>query len=317
VAKFHPIKDYLEEATWDGKKRAENLFIDYLGAANTHYTRQITRKMLLAAVSRIYRPGCKFDQMLVLVGPQGAHKSSILAKLGARWFSDSLRTFDNKEAGEHLQNAWIFEIGELSALNKTEVEEVKAFLSKTEDRYRVAYDRQVSDFPRKCIFFGTTNTKEFLRDPTGNRRFWPLDVDPTKAKLSHWDHLGEYEVQQVWAEVYQWFKSNESLLLDDKAHLAAEREQNAHMMIDPKEGMLRSWLDEEEMEEDLPTGRARTQVCAVQVWTDCFNKRRGDISAWESKNIADLLRRVGWKEKPGRITVNGYGRQNVFEKADE
>lgn len=122
---FHPIKSYLESAVWDGVPRAESLFTVYLGAADTHYVRQVTRKMLLAAVARLYRPGCKFDQMLVLVGPQGAGKSSLLAKLGREWFSDSLRTFENKEAGEHLQSGWIFEIGELSAMKKTEVEEVK------------------------------------------------------------------------------------------------------------------------------------------------------------------------------------------------
>ncbi len=170
---FHPIKAYIESHQWDGLSRIETVFIDYLGAEDTHYTRQVTRKMLLAAVAQLYRPGCKFDEMLVLVGPQGAGKSSLLAKLGRDWFSDSLRTFENKEAGEHLQAGWIFEIGELSAMKKSEVDEVKAFLSKTEDRYRVAYDRQVSEFPRKCVFFGTTNTRDFLRDETGNRRFGP------------------------------------------------------------------------------------------------------------------------------------------------
>ncbi|CAM3943799.1 virulence-associated E family protein [Paenibacillus lactis] len=313
---FHPIKAYLESAVWDGVPRAERLFIDYLGAADTHYTRQATRKMLLAAVARLYRPGCKFDQMLVLVGPQGAGKSSLLAKLGREWFSDSLRTFENKEAGEHLQSGWIFEIGELSAMKKTEVEEVKAFLSKTEDRYRVAYDRQVSEFPRKCVFFGTTNTRDFLRDATGNRRFWPVEVFPDRAAKSHWDELTDDEVSQIWAEVLSWFKAGETLELDHEARMEAERLQASHMETDPREGLIQEWLDtplEDEM--GRPTEDLRDRVCAAQIWTECLGKKRGDLRTWESKEIMDILRRIpGWVERKGKAKVPGYGVQRVFER---
>lgn len=313
---FHPIKSYVESARWDGQPRAERIFIDYLGAADIHYTRQATRKMLLAAVARLYRPGCKFDQMLVLVGPQGAGKSSLLAKLGREWFSDSLRTFENKEAGEHLQSGWIFEIGELSAMKKTEVEEVKAFLSKTEDRYRVAYDRQVSEFPRKCVFFGTTNTRDFLRDATGNRRFWPIEIFPDRAIRSHWEELTEEEVSQIWAEVLSWFKAGETLELDSEARMEAERQQAAHMETDPREGIIQEWLDmplEDEM--GRPTEDLRDRVCAAQIWTECLGKKRGDMRAWESKELADILRRIpGWRERKGKARVPGYGVQLVFER---
>jgi hypothetical protein len=313
---FHPIKAYVESATWDGVPRAERIFIDYLGAADTHYTQQATRKMLLAAVTRLYRPGCKFDQMLVLVGPQGAGKSSLLAKLGREWFSDSLRTFENKEAGEHLQSGWIFEIGELSAMKKTEVEEVKAFLSKTEDRYRVAYDRQVSEFPRKCVFFGTTNTRDFLRDATGNRRFWPIEVFPDRAVKSHWDELTDDEVCQIWAEVLSWFKAGETLELDSEARMEAERQQASHMETDPREGLIQEWLDmplEDEM--GRPTDDLRNRVCAAQIWTECLGKKRGDLRTWESKEITDIMRRIpGWGERKGKAKVPGYGVQRVFER---
>ncbi len=313
---FHPIKSFVESTVWDGVPRAERLFPVYLGAADTHYVRQVTRKMLLAAVTRLYRPGCKFDQMLVLVGPQGAGKSSLLAKLGREWFSDSLRTFENKEAGEHLQSGWIFEIGELSAMKKTEVEEVKAFLSKTEDRYRVAYDRQVSEFPRKCVFFGTTNTRDFLRDATGNRRFWPVEVVPDRAELSHWDHLGDEEVRQIWAEVLGWFKAGESLELDSEARVEAERQQAAHMETDPREGLIQEWLESEELDEmDRPSGQLRQRVCAAQIWTECLGKKKGDMRAWEAKEICDIVRRIpGWKERKGRVRFPGYGLQTVFER---
>ncbi|MGN7457877.1 VapE domain-containing protein [Paenibacillus pasadenensis] len=312
---FHPIKSYIEAGRWDGVPRAERLFVAYLGAADTHYVRQATRKMLLAAVTRLYRPGCKFDQMLVLVGPQGAGKSSLLAKLGREWFSDSLRTFENKEAGEHLQSGWIFEIGELSALKRAEVEEVKAFLSKTEDRYRVAYDRQVSEFPRKCVFFGTTNTREFLRDATGNRRFWPIEVLPERAELSHWDHLGDDEVSQIWAEVVSWYRAGEALELDSDARMEAERQQAAHMEHDPREGMILEWLETEESDEmDRPSGQ-RQRVCAAQIWVECLGKHRGDMRAWEGKEIMDILRKAsGWVERKGKAKMPVYGVQRVFER---
>lgn len=315
---FHPIRAFVESAKWDGVPRAERIFITYLGAADTHYTRQVSRKMLLAAITRLYQPGHKFDQMLVLVGPQGAGKSSLLAKLGQEWFSDSLRSFENKEAGEHLQNGWIFEIGELSALKKAEIEEVKAFLSKTEDRYRVAYDRQVSEFPRKCVFFGTTNTREFLRDPSGNRRFWPVEVVPDRARRSHWDALDTDGVRQIWAEVLEWYRAGESLVLDAEATAEAVRMQNAHTEIDPREGMIQDWLDTEERDDlGQPTGQIRQRVCAAQIWVECLGKRRGDMKPWDAKEICDILRRIpGWQERPGRASMPGYGKQTVFERLE-
>lgn len=314
--RFHPIKEYLEAQHWDGTSRIERVFIDYLGAPNTHYVRQVTRKSLLAAVARLYQPGCKFDEMLVLVGPQGAGKSSLLAKLGRKWFSDSLRTFENKEAGEHLQSGWIFEIGELSAMKKTEVEEVKAFLSKTEDRYRVAYDRQVSEFPRKCVFFGTTNTRDFLRDATGNRRFWPVEIDASKAKWSHWDHLTDDVVGQIWAEALHLYRYGEGLALDSEARDEAKKLQETHMQLDPREGLIQEWLDSEELDElDRPSGQIRQRVCAAQIWVECLGKRRGDMNSWEGKVIMDILRRIpGWEERNGKAKIRGYGVQRVFER---
>ncbi len=320
--KFHPIKEYIEEQAWDGTPRLETIFIDYLGAEDSHYVRQATRKMLLAAVTRLYRPGCKFDEMLVLVGPQGAGKSSLLAKLGKKWFSDSLRTFENKEAGEHLQAGWIFEIGELSAMKRSEVDEVKAFLSKTEDRYRVAYDRQVSEFPRKCVFFGTTNTKDFLRDMTGNRRFWPVNIRPAQARWSHWDHLTEDVVGQIWAEAYELFKAGESLSLDRDARIAAEMQQQDHLEIDPRAGLIQEWLDTPiesegiygEFDDEQPL---RQRVCAAQIWSECLHNKKGTMQSWDAKPICEIMRRMpGWIEVPGRVRVAGWGQQTAFDRQD-
>ncbi|MFB5192776.1 virulence-associated E family protein [Alicyclobacillus fastidiosus] len=314
---FHPLKAYLESATWDGVPRADRIFSIYLGAPDTHYTRQVTRKMLLAAVSRVYRPGCKFDQILVLIGQQGAGKSSLLAKLGRDWFSDSLKTFENKEAGEHLQNGWIFEIAELSVMKKAAIEEVKAFLSKTEDRYRVAYDRQVSEFPRKCVFFGTSNTREFLHDPSGNRRFWPVETDQAKAEKNIWTDLTDEEVSQIWAEVLTWFKAGESLELDSEAKDEAMRQQEGHMEVDPREGIIQEWLETpiEDEWDDVPSGQLRNRVCAAQIWVECLHNKKGAMRPWEAKEICDIMRRLpGWRERPARAKFPGYGLQTVFER---
>lgn len=313
--KFHPIKAYIEDFKWDGMSRIERVFIDYLGAEDSHYVRQVTRKMLLAAVARLYRPGCKFDEMLVLVGPQGAGKSSLLAKLGRDWFSDSLRTFENKEAGEHLQAGWIFEIGELSAMKKSEVDEVKAFLSKTEDRYRVAYDRQVSEFPRKCVFFGTTNTRDFLRDETGNRRFWPVDVDPGKAMLSHWDHLTEDVVGQIWAEALYLFKAGETLALDRDAAETAKLHQASHLEIDPREGLIQEWLEKTVTDEFGGDPYYHKRVCAAKIWAECLGGKIGMMQKWDARDICNMMRRMpGWKELPGRVRVSDYGQHTAFDR---
>ncbi|NHN33523.1 virulence-associated E family protein [Paenibacillus agricola] len=315
INKFHPIKAYIESRTWDGIQRVDDIFITYLGADDTHYVRQATRKMLLAAVARLYQPGCKFDEMLVLVGPQGAGKSSLLAKLGREWFSDSLRTFENKEAGEHLQAGWIFEIGELSALKKSEVDEVKAFLSKTEDRYRVAYDRQVSEFPRKCVFFGTTNTRDFLRDETGNRRFWPVDVDPKKSRLSHWDYLTDEVVGQIWAEALHLFKAGESLELDRDAAEMAKMQQASHLEIDPREGIIQEWLETQVTDEIGEDPYYHKRVCATKIWVECLGGRLGMMQKWDARAICDMMRRIpGWKELPGKVRVAGYGQSVAFDK---
>lgn len=327
---FHPVKSYLEDQNWDGVPRLDKLFVDYLGAANTPYVKAVTRKMFVAAIKRIYEPGCKFDNMLVIVGPQGAHKSSILAKMGRQWFSDSLKTFDSKEAGEHLQGAWIIEIGELAAMKKAEVDEIKQFLSKESDRYRVAYDRIVTDFPRKCVFFGTTNNNNFLQDATGNRRFWPIVADPDKRTKNHFEELTDVLVGQIWAEALSLYRCGESLELDSALYADAQQMQEQHMDIDPREGLIIDYLDtllpdnwndldEYDRQEYMrsPTGSVqRTRVCAAEIWVECFGSQLKFLKPWESKVICDIIRRLpDWKERmPEKTRFKNYGPQKTFER---
>jgi len=315
--RFHPIIEYMEAQGWDGVPRIDRLFIDYLGAEDSAYVKEVTRKMLVAAVKRLYEPGCKFDYMLVLVGPQGAGKSTIIQMLAQRWFSDSLKTFDTKEAGEHLQSAWIFEFGELAGMTKSEVDEIKQFITKRSDKYRVAYDRVVTDFPRKCVFFGSTNNWNFLKDPTGNRRFWPVSLEPERRKKNIFRDLTEYEIGQIWAEVLQLYRNGEELTLSPEVDRKAALIQGLHMEDDPRVGLIQEWLEspvEDEFGEDT-TEQFRNRVCASQVWVECLRNKAGSMRPWEAREICDILRRIpDWMERKGRARVPGYGLQTVFEK---
>lgn len=172
---YHPIREFIENLPeWDKVPRVDTLLIDYLGADDNEYVRAVTRKTLCAAIKRVLYPGCKFDSMLVLNGPQGVGKSTLIAKLAGEWFSDSLNLGDTKDktAAEKLQGYWILEIGELAGLKKAEVETLRSFLSRQNDIYRAAFGKRATPHLRQCVFFGTTNAESgYLRDTTGNRRF--------------------------------------------------------------------------------------------------------------------------------------------------
>lgn len=240
---FHPIKDYLNSLKWDGIKRVDTLLIDYLGAEDNHYTRTIIRKVLVAAVARVFNPGIKFDNMMVLSGPQGMGKSTFIKKLGGDWYSDSLTTVQGKEAYEQLQGVWLLEMGEMMATKKADIEAVKHFLSKSEDIYRVAYGKRTSRFLRQCVVIGTTNDKEFLRDKTGNRRFWPIDAGVKKTNKSIFNGQLDNERNQIWAEAVELYKANEQLYLSDEEKKEAERQQRTHSEENAKSGIIEEYLN--------------------------------------------------------------------------
>lgn len=336
---FHPVKNYLEATKWDGVNRMETVFIDYLGADDSPYVRAVTRKWLVAAVARIYEPGCKFDYMPVLIGPQGAGKSSLIAMLAREWFSDSLRNLEGKEAGEHLQSGWIFEMGELAAMRKSEVEIIKAFISKQTDSYRVAYDRVVSEFPRKCVFIGTTNRTDFLRDQTGNRRFWGITVEPEKRKFNAFETLTAETVAQIWAEALNLYYEGEELFLSPELEREANRIQETHVEEDPRAGLIqgyldtllpvewddmsvfdrRAYLDSEEAFEDRQGAVQRQRVCAAEIWAECLGNDHKNMKPFEATGIYNILRRLDeWEErKPARTSFKIYGKQTTFIKKSD
>lgn len=337
--KFHPIRDYITSLSWDGKKRIDTLLIEYLGAENNDYVRAVTRKMLIAAAARVFSPGIKFDNVLVLVGPQGIGKSYLIKLLGKDWHSDSVITVKGKEAFEQLQGAWLIELAELSATRKAEAEAVKHFISKQEDAYRPAYGRQLAVFPRQCVFFGTTNDFVFLRDKTGNRRFWPVEVGKGERVKSLWKDLTEDEVDQIWAEAYAAWLIGESLVLEKELEEEAFHIQEVHTEESEKYGLMLEYLQRKLPEEwddldigarrqylhgsdfgEVPEGNIqRTRVCAMEVWVELFHGDPKQLTPMQSREITDILRRIpGWepysqKRGRGRLYFGKlYGHQKAF-----
>ena len=337
---FHPVRDYLDGLTWDGVPRVEKLFIDYMGADDNIYVRAVTRKMLAAAVRRIRQPGVKFDCVLVLVGRQGCGKSYIISRLGGRWFSDTLTSIQGKEAYEELQGFWIFEIGELSVLRKSEVEAVKHFIAKQYDSYRAAYERNVQTRARQCVFFGTTNRSEFLRDATGNRRFLPVDVHPEKAVKDMFTELDDEIRDQLWAEACVIEQAGEKLYLDTaELRQFAEREQENHFEQSPLTGEVVKYLDTllpecwadmdltdrrlflrgDEDFDVKPKGTVkRDKVCALEVWCEALGGDKRDFNIQRSKEIQDIIIKTGeWERSRGNLKFgNIYGAQRGFKRID-
>lgn len=285
---FDPVQDYLGSLVWDGVPRLDTLFTDYLGAADTPYTRAVARKSLTAAVARAMTPGCKFDTMPILTGPQGIGKSTLLRKLGRKWFSDSLTTFAGKEARELVQGVWIIEVGELTALSRAENEQVKQFLSQCVDIFRAAYGRRTLPYPRRCVFFGTSNTHEYLRDKTGGRRFWPVDVGILPAAKSVFTQL-DGELDQIWAEAVTRFRAGEPLYMENgETAETARKEQEDHRERSPWEGIIREFVGRQVPEDwqRWSIDRRRTfwaggvagevplvpreRVCALEIWCEAL-----------------------------------------------
>ena len=237
---YHPIRAYFENLPeWDGVKRVDTLLIDYLGAEDSPYVRAVTRKELCAAYMRVHHPGMKFDTMIVLNGDQGIGKSTLIAKLGGEWYSDSLNLSDmnDKTAAEKLQGYWIMEIGELAGMKKADLDKVKAFVSRQDDKYRASFGRRVTPHPRQCVFFGTTNSQNgYLRDITGNRRYWNVKV-PGNGKYKPWD-LDAETIDQIWAEVMVHAKAGEKLFLPPELETYAREEQREAMEQDDREGLV-------------------------------------------------------------------------------
>ena len=332
---YHPIHDYLNSLPpWDGECRVDTLLVDYFGAADTPYTRAVTRKVLCAAIRRVKEPGIKFDYIPVLNGPQGIGKSTLIAKLGGQWFTDSLSLSDmnDKTAAEKLQGHWVLEISELAGMRKSDIDKVKAFISRQDDKYRASFGHRVTPHPRQCVFFGTTNSeKGYLRDVTGNRRFWTVRT-PGGGPLKAWDMTDE-TVAQIWTEAMIYEEFGEKLYLPASMDDTARAEQREALEQDDREGLIREYLDlllpEDWDKMDLyrrrdfvrdrndlthPVGTVqRAAVSNMEIWCECFGKQREDIRPIDSYAIAAMMERIETWEKTGAFQRQPiYGKQRVY-----
>ncbi|MFN4088936.1 MAG: VapE domain-containing protein [Alphaproteobacteria bacterium] len=236
--RVHPVRDYLASISWDGVPRIETWAVTHLGADDTPLNRAFGARWMISAVARIKRPGVKVDHMLILEGPQGAKKSTALKVLaGEDWFTDELAEIGSKDAAQQMRGIWIIEIAELDAIGRAEVSRIKAFLTRTVDRYRPPYGRYVIEVPRQCVFAGSVNPDTYLRDETGNRRFWPvrcgrIDLDALRR-----------DRDQLWAEAVARHRDGAIWWLDEPDLVeAAKAEQDARYQSDAWDALIERWL---------------------------------------------------------------------------
>ena len=337
--RFHPVRDYLDSLPkWDGVKRVEEVFIKFLSADDNEYTRAITKKTFAACVARAYRPGTKFDSIPVLDGAQGIGKSTLIKYLaGEEFFSDNLSLTDmnDKTAAEKIQGNWLIEIGELSGMKKADIEKVKSFVSTTDDKYRASYGRVVESHPRQCVIFATVNGdgRGYLRDITGNRRFWIVKCNQTLQKRM-WDENDKNYRDQFWSEAKEIYESGEELYLEGSLLDIATDYQNEALEQDERVGIVEQYLNRllptNWHEMDLYKRRSflngddficekgtiqRTEVSNAEIWCECFGKSQSDLKSSDSYQLAAIMKQIGGWERTSSIrNLPIYGRQRIYKK---
>ncbi len=336
---FHPVRDYLLGLKWDRRQRLDTLFHRFLGVEDNAYTRGVSRLTLLGAVTRVMEPGHKFDFVPILEGTQGKRKSTFINILARHWFAEMEGHFaDRKRLVETMQGAWILELPELQGFTRTEVQEIKAFVSATKDKVRLSYARRAMEFPRQCIFIGSTNETEYLKDSTGNRRFWPVLC--TVAEIDT-DGLAR-EVDQLWAEavsVYHDMRAAQPegvlplFLSNAEARAEAVRVQESRRIETPEDalaGVIQHWLDTPQhlskivgastAFDDLDADNrlyVRNETCALELWQVCLKREPDGYNEMQARLVGRALRKLSatW-ECIGTRRTKHYGAQRVYRRKD-
>lgn len=305
--KFHPVRELLDSLTWDGKEHIRSLLPEYLGAEDSDYTYQVMRLWMLGAVSRVYKPGSKFDYTIILQGSQGIGKSTFLKlmALDDSWFNDSLDSLDSDKAVQSLTGSWIIELAELKSLARTAggVESVKRFLTATQDKYRIPYERRADTFYRQCVFAGTTNKDDFLQDETGNRRFLIVQTGVKKPSKSLFVPEIMDTIKLAWAEAVHIWKNEKPQLILPEAYMQEAKElQEANMADDGKRGIILDYLE------------GKTQVCAREIWFEAL-KETIPPKNWQASEINNIVAKIpGWERLKTPRKFDGYGQQRGFRK---
>ena len=306
-AKFHPIKDILDTLQWDGKEHIRGLLPDYLGVENSEYAYQVMKLFMLGAVSRIYQPGCKFDYTMILQGKQGLGKSTFLQLLALsdEWFNDSLDSLDSDKSAQSLMGSWIIELAELKSLARTAggVDSVKRFLSATQDKYRVPYERRADIFLRQCVFAGTTNKSDFLQDETGNRRFLIIQTGVNKPTKNLFDIAAIDDIRAAWAQAVHIYRAEKpKLVLPELFKEEAERLQAESMADDGKIGIIEAYLKDKQ------------RTCAIEVWNEALGEQ-GRPQKWQATEINTIIDNLSdWERMKNPYKFDKYGNQRGFQK---
>lgn len=311
---YHPIREALEGLRWDGVPRISRVLHHFLGAEEDAYTEQAMKLFLLGAISRVYSPGCKFELMLCLVGGQGAGKSSFFRLLAMEdeWFTDDLKHLDDENIYRKLQGHWIIEMSEMMATaNAKSIEEIKSFLSRQKEVYKIPYEVHPADRKRQCVFGGTSNAMDFLPlDRSGNRRFLPVLVRPEKAEVHILadEEASRAYLKQVWAEAMDIYRrGGGSLSFTPDMEKWLKEYQKAFMPEDTRAGQIQAWLD------TYPG----TAVCSKQIYREALG-RFEEPRQWEIREINEIMNNsvVGWSANLHQKTFRTYGRQKFWERKD-
>lgn len=328
---YNPITSYLDKLKWDGLSRLESLFIDYLGAADNVYVREATKTAFIACVMRAFRPGSKHDSVVVLIGEQGIGKSYLLSKLGMDWYNESIQSFHGDEAYIKISTSWIIELSELTALKRGDSESIKAFISAKEDIYRPKYGKYPIQSPRKCVFFGTTNNIEFLKDETGNRRWLPIQLKKSMRTKCPFNDLNQDEIDQIWAEAkYFYERGDKNILMEPESIEMAYALQEQHREDNGLKGRIEAFIAiqipsnwyslsnlekqryfEEKRYQDMNnTYEKRVKICSWEIWYECL-LNKNTMTKKNATEINHVLRQIeGLRET--QTTFGNHGQQRGF-----
>ncbi|MGO5097132.1 VapE domain-containing protein [Agathobaculum sp. LCP25S3_E8] len=311
--KYHPVRDYLNSLEWDGTERIRYALKHFLGADDSEYTYECLKLFMLGAISRVFKPGCKFEVMLCLVGGQGAGKSTFFRFLAVKdeWFSDDLKKIDDDNVYRKMQGHWLIEMSEMIATATAKsIEDIKSFISRTKETYKVPYETHPADRLRQCVFGGSSNNLDFLPlDRSGNRRFMPIMVHAEQAEVHILDDEAASRdyIDKMWAEamfIYQNFPVRLSL----PKHIEKELKelQKDFMPEDTKAGLIQAYLENPDIK----------QVCSKQLYAEALNHPFDDPRQWEIREINDIMNSSidGWRPFSNPRSFGKYGRQKGWER---
>ena len=316
---YHPVREFLNSLEWDGQERVRYALHHFLGADNSDYTYEILKFFMLGAISRVFRPGIKFDYIICVVGDQGAGKSTFFRLLAVEdeWFTDDLKDLESGKVYEKLQGHWIIELSEMLATNNARSNEaIKSFLSRQKEIYRTPYERYPKDRPRQCVFAGTTNKISFLpSDRTGNRRFLPIACNESEAEVFILENEAESReyIRQMWAEVMDiWRSGRVRLKLSPNMEAEVRQRQRLFMQEDVDAGLILAFM------QDF-TG---DKICSKQLFREALHNEFAQPQRWQTNEINDIMNQLirdgsleGWRyfDSPRRFGSD-YGTQKGWER---